>query len=136
MAFGAALRMDNGSVLGPGVLYAGFAPKPMTPHQRASRGAVAAGDGVELMFHARKLPHPDRTVVHAPRGRMVNVRSSPLSLSESTLIEKIAKGTVFIAFQQTRGVRPPGAASAMWFGDRDGTHWIHVSGLRRIGGDT
>jgi hypothetical protein len=136
LGFAEALRFDNGRTLGPDLFYAGFAPKPMTPAERASRGATAVDDGVELVFGARRLPRPDRTRANPAAGRLVNVRSTPRSLSRSTVVETLGDGALFVAYQKTRGVRPPGAASSTWFGNRDGTWWIHVSGLRRIGGAT
>ncbi len=147
LAFGAALRMDDGRPLGPNVLYAGFAPRPTTrvataeAPAGASPAALAAPDRgpspprVVLRFGAKKLPKPDRTVAQPPRGRLVNVRGTPKSLARSTVVDTLAKGEAFVAHQRTRGVTPPGAASATWYGNRDGTQWVHLSGLRRIGPD-
>jgi hypothetical protein len=135
VGFGAALRLSNHHALGEGVFYAGFAPKPLTAADIATRGPVhPAGDGVELGFGAQKLPRPDRTVAHAPRGRLVNVRDTPRSLADGHVVETLRKGDPFVAFQKTSGVKPPGAASRTWFGNKDATQWIHVSGLRKIGG--
>lgn len=136
LGFAAALRFDDGRRLGEGLFYAGFAPKPMTPAEHASRGATIVDDGVELVFGATRLPRPDRTRANPPPGRMVNVRSTPKRLSRSTVVETLADGALFTAYQKTRGIKPPGAASATWFGNRDGTWWIHVSGLRKVGGST
>jgi len=136
LAFAAALRLNPSGtrVLGPGRLYAGFAPAPMTPAEHAARGATVIDDGVELAFGASRLPHPDRTRGNPPRGRLVIVRSTPLSLAGSNIVEHLSDGELFVAYQRTQGVKPPGAASATWFGNKDATWWVHVSGLRRIGG--
>ena len=101
-----------------------------------SLGAAPAGDGVVLRFGGTRLPQRDRTIVDPPAGRRVNVRSTPLSLAANTIVETLGKGTRFVAFQERRGgALPPGAGSRRWFGNRRGTEWIHVSGLRRIGGE-
>jgi hypothetical protein len=134
VGFGGALKLKANRTLGEGVFFAGFAPKPLTPAAIATRGPVQpAGDGVELGFGARKLPRPDRTVAHAPRGRLVNVRDTPRSLAAGHVVDTLRKGDVFVAFQKTRGVKPAGAASSTWFGNKDATQWVHVSGLRKIG---
>jgi len=138
LAFGAALRMDSGRPLGPGVLYAGFAPRdqavalPVAAPAAPAADRVLAPPRVTLRFRARRLRKPDRTVAHPPRGRQVNVRSNPKSLVRATVVDTLARGEVFVAFQRTRGAVPPGAASSMWYGNRDGTQWVHVSGLRSI----
>ena len=146
LAFGAALRMDDGRPLGPGLLYAGFAPRPgsSTPTPPAGAATVAAAAAahaapapprVVLRFGAKKLPKPDRTVAHPPRRRLVNVRNTPKSLARSSVVDTLAAGEAFVVHQRTHGVKPPGAASATWYGNRDGSAWVHVSGLRRIGPD-
>jgi hypothetical protein len=44
-------------------------------------------------------------------------------------------GSLFVAFQRTTaGEKPNGSNSRVWFGNRDGTEWIHESGLSHIGG--
>jgi hypothetical protein len=65
----------------------------------------------------------------------VNVRRKTDSLSKESIVDLLAKGDLFIAYQQTtRGVQPPGAGSRAWFGNRDATEWVHSSGVTRDGG--
>ena len=141
LAFGAELRLNESGTrrLGPGLLYAGFMPTPpavVAGPQAGVARAAPAGDGVVLRFGGTRLPHRDRTIVDPPAGRRVNVRSTPLSLAGGTIVETLGKGARFVAFQERRGgALPPGAGSRRWFGNRAGTEWIHVSGLRRIGGE-
>jgi hypothetical protein len=70
-----------------------------------------------------------------PAGRRVNVRRKTDSLSQESIVDLLAKGDLFIAYQRTtRGVQPAGAASRAWFGNRDATEWVHSSGVTRDGG--
>jgi hypothetical protein len=134
LAFGAELRLNESGTrkLGPGRLYAGFMPRPAA----GVAAATPAGDGVVLTFGATRLPHRDRTLVDPPAGRRINVRSTPLSLAHATVVETLGKGARFVAFQERRGgALPPGAGSRHWYGNRDGTEWVHVSGLKHIGGE-
>jgi hypothetical protein len=62
----------------------------------------------------------------------VNVRRSPRSLSQGSIVDTLGRGAVFVAFQKVRGETPAGAGSSFWVGNRDGTEWVHVSGLRRV----
>lgn len=88
-----------------------------------------------LRFGATKTaPFPDRARANPPAGRQVNIRSRPDRLEPGDIVDRVRDGTLFIAYQKTKGVKPAGASSRLWYGNRRGTEWIHESGLRRIGG--
>jgi hypothetical protein len=149
LAFGAELRVgEPARPLGPARLYAGFPRIPVRPHgalakahpqpmaAAAAAHPVVVTNAVALRFGATKLPHRDRTVAHPPPGRLVNVRRTPRNLARQFIVDTLPTGAPFIAFQRLDdGVRPPGAPTRTWFGNRDGTQWVHESGLRMIGGD-
>lgn len=138
LAFGAALRLNKAGtrVVGPKRLYAGFAPRP-TPDaaELAALPPPEVKDGVELRFGARRLPQRKRTVAKPPPGRRVNVRRTPRSLEAQHIVDTLAAGELFVAFQRLdNGERPAGSTSTIWFGNRRGTEWVHSSGLRRAPG--
>lgn len=82
----------------------------------------------------RTTPFPDRTRTYAPSGHRVNVRSRPDRLVDSDIKSRLVSGTLFVAYQKAHGIKPPGSSSDLWYGNHDGNRWIHVSGLRSIGG--
>ena len=133
LAFGAALRDDAGRKIGPGKLYAGFVPRPMT--EVAARLA-SADPAVHLLAGAKRTtPFPDRQRADPPTHRRVNVRSNPRRLDPDDIVDRLSDGMLFVAFQRFEtGAKPSGSMSRIWYGNRDGTEWIHESGLRHIGG--
>lgn len=136
--FAAALKMDDGKPLGPGRFYAGFVPRRQTSPVPGSANAAQPTPGVTLRFGARPTtPFPDRTRANPPAGRRVNVRTRPDRLDHADVVDRLPDGALFIAHQRTsQGIKPPGSRSPTWLGNRDGTAWVHVSGLRRVGGST
>lgn len=143
LAFAAGLRAGDeaGPPLGPGKFYAGFvprrddAPPPEPPSPGPPPPPVRQKVAVKLRFGAaRTKPFPDRVRANVRKGHRVNIRSRPDRLLKPDIIDRVPDGSLFIAFQRVRnGARPPGAASRVWYGNREGTEWIHESGLRRIG---
>lgn len=107
-------------ILGLGAGYVGVVPPPR----------------VDFAFGAQRTdPYPDRVRVNTPNGRDANVRSRPTSLAKRYVRESLPDGRLFVAYQRTRGIRPPGAKSNWWFGDETGKRWIHASNLAGKGGD-
>lgn len=138
LAFAAGLRLDDAGTkkLGSGRFYAGFIPHRASDPGPGLANAVQPVPDVTLRHGARAtVPFPDRTRANPPKGRRVNVRSRPDRLDPDDVVDRVSDGALFIAYQRTsHGIKPPGSKSPTWFGNRDGTEWIHVSGLRRIGG--
>jgi hypothetical protein len=133
LAFGAALRDDAGHRIGTGKLYAGFVPRPAS--RATSRLASAHPDVILLSGAIRTVPFPDRQRADPPPGRRVNVRSDPRSLEPDDVVDRLSDGALFVAFQRhDTGAKPGGSTSRIWYGNQDGTEWIHESGLRHIGG--
>ncbi len=125
-AFCAALRpWGDGDPrrLGAGRVYAGVFPDT-EPHVHLAYGAK------------RTSPFPDRTVVDVPAGRRARVRSRPDRIRRTDVVDRLPDGAPFVAYQTTRGAKPTGATSDVWFGDHDGRRWIHISSLSRIGGQS
>ncbi len=141
LAFAAALRLDDhGRRLGPGRIYAGFIAR--RPADGDTPDAVPAptpklADGLVLRFGAsRTTPFPDRTLADPPAGRKVNVRRRPDRLLPGDIVDLLPARSLFLAFQRTTaGAMPAGSGSRVWYGNRNGTEWIHESGLRGEGGD-
>jgi hypothetical protein len=136
LRFGELLRVrPGGGPLGPGVLYAGIGPRRPTPEELSRLPAAVPEDGVDVRFGARRLPARDRTRAHPPPGRRVNVRSDPRRMDPEVVVETLGRGERFVAWQRLdEGARPDPGTSRTWYGNRDGTEWVHESGLRRIGG--
>jgi hypothetical protein len=146
VAYAADLRMDDAGVrrLGPGRFYAGFLPpRPdaeaedshhPTPAPAPAPPRPPAEPPVKLAKNGQKTdPCPVRLRAAPPPGRRVNVRRRT-DLSKESIVDLLAKGDLFIAYQTTtRGMQPPGAVSRAWYGNRDGTEWVHNSGVRREG---
>ena len=148
LAFAAALELDEAGnrKLGPGRLYAGFVPAPperevARRHPRndegirsAPRPAPRPAPAVTLRFKARRTtPFPDRVRIDPPvAGKRVNIRSRPDRLERGDIVDRARKGTLFVAFQKTKGATLEGQST--WYGNRRGTEWVHESGLRHIGG--
>jgi hypothetical protein len=131
IAFAGALELDTaGRRLGRGRMYAGFTPR------RPAQAPVAVVDGPTFQFGAVKTnPFPDQVRARPPAGRRVNVRSRPDRLLPEDIVDRLPDGAGFIAFQfLTTGAKPAGSNSGTWYGNRDGTEWVHESGLSRVGG--
>ena len=153
LAYAADLRMDDAGVrrLGPGRFYAGFLPPRPAGEAAEPHVAPAPAPGpppprpapprpveppVHLVPNAiRTDPFPIRVRAVPPPGRKVNVRRRTDSLSRDLIVDLLAKGDLFIAYQRmTRAAQPPGANSRTWFGNRDGNEWVHASGVMAEGG--
>jgi hypothetical protein len=144
LAFAADLRMNDAGTrrLGPGRFYAGFIPpRPASPVVAspvvASPGAPApAGEPTVRLAPGASLtsPSPLRLRAAPPSGDHVNVRNRTDTLSPDTVVGQLFKGDLFIAFQRVSGLTPPGATSPTWFGNADGTQWVHISGVDREAG--
>lgn len=103
-------------ILGPGKFYAALFPAT-EPHVHLTySGSV------------RTSPFPRKFTVHSPTtGRKVNVRRGPSQRYD--VVTKLATGASFIAYQQN----PKGQSldgSSLWYGDHNGTLWVHSSGVR------
>lgn len=81
----------------------------------------------------RTTPFPDHTLGDAPAGRRSNIRSSPSSAAP--IVGYLARGAAFTAYQVTTSGSLL-AGSRTWYGDHNGTKWVHSSGLRAEGGTT
>jgi hypothetical protein len=133
--FGARLRLNPSGtrMLGPRRMYAGFAPRRLTPVEVQVEPPTDAGDGVKLRFGAVRLRPRTRTRATPPPGRRVNVRSTPRSLTADAVIDLLEPGERFVAYQRVSdGAQPAGSGSQVWLGNKQGTEWVHVSGLRRV----
>jgi hypothetical protein len=138
LAFGAALHLNPTGTrkLGPGFLYAGFPPARPTPAEMAALPSAIIESGVHLRFDAKLTKRqPDRVRGLAPAGRKVNVRRRPDSLAKKDIVDTLDDHELFLAYQRTtKGLKPGGSNSRVWFGNKDGTLWVHESGLAHIGG--
>lgn len=76
----------------------------------------------------RTTPFPRTMTVKSPAaGRKVNVRSGPST--SYGVVGTLATGATFVAYQQN----PRGqslAGSRLWYGDHNGTRWVHSSGVK------
>jgi hypothetical protein len=121
-AFGAALRPwgdgDSRTLakLRPGRAYAGVFPDT-EPH-------------VHLRYTGSKRtdPFPDAMTVRSPTtGKPINVRSGPST--KYPVKTTLATGKTFTAYQVNRAGQLL-AGSRVWYGDHNGTRWVHSSGVR------
>ena len=95
------------------------------PTSRSPRPPVRLVPNAFRRIHCRSACEP-----HRPAGRKVNVRRKTDSLSPDSIVDFLAKGDLFIAYQRTtRAAQPAGADSRTWFGNRDATEWVHSSGV-------
>lgn len=106
---------DN-RTLGPGKFYAALFPDT-EPH-------------VHLRYAGseRTTPMPRALTIHPPTaGKRQNVRKGPST--RYAVVATMAAGARFTAYQQnTHGQLLEG--SRLWYGDHNGTRWVHSSGLR------
>lgn len=116
--FAALLEVTPGNRLGTGRAYAAFT-RDTEPHAHFRYGGT------------RTNPFPDRTRVTVSSGYM---RSAPM-LAAKYQIRPLRAGDLFIAYQiTTRGEAWRG--SRTWYGNHDGTQWIHALRLSHKGGST
>lgn len=105
-------------VLGSGKFYVALMPDH-EPHAHFKFGGV------------RTTPFPDRT---RASETTVNVHASPTT-SSATVVGKLSKGDLFTAYQKTtKGDLFHG--SRVWYGDHNGTRWVHEARLNYKGGST
>ena len=107
---------------------------------RCTRGSCRRpkpGRGSSLLAGATKTaPFPDRQRANPPAGHRVNVRSDPRSLDPNRSWTVCPTGCCsWRSSGSTAGRNRPGRPP-VWYGNEDGTEWIHESGLRQIGGPT
>lgn len=121
LGFAAALRPYGDAdprVVGAGRIYVGLGPDT-EPHAHLRYGGL------------RTVPFPDRcTAWNASPARLVNVRARPTTAAP--IVQRLRVGAPFVAYQRATG--QPVAGSRTWYGDHDGTRWVHASGLRNLGG--
>src|SRR4051794_41926455 len=80
----------------------------------------------------KPTPSPARQRATPPAGHRVNVRSDPHGLDPNQIVDRLSDGMLFVAFQRLDGGAKPPGASSVWYGNEDGSGWIHESGLRQI----
>jgi hypothetical protein len=134
VGFGSHLRTDgSGGRPKPGTFWAGFGPARATPEEQMT-ASVAADNGVKLRFGAKALAGRMRMRATVPHGHAVKVRRTPRDLAVR-LRDTLDDGEVFVTWQRLEdGERPAPGATRRWYGNKDGTSWVHASGLRRIPG--
>lgn len=117
LRFAAALRPwgdKDPRVLGPGKAYAGLFPDT-EPHVHLRLAGV------------RTAPMPLGLVVDPPgTATSINERSGPTTAA--SVVRTLPTGTRFTAYQQATGQSIGG--SDLWYGDHNGTLWVHSSGVR------
>jgi hypothetical protein len=141
-AFGANLFLNDSGTrrLGAGRLYAGFGPRRPTVAELRDlddeEPPVQAPSGIRLRFHADELEDgPRRYRANPPAGTEVIVRRRPTRLDSDDIVDTLRADERFVGWQRKKdGVQPPGTTVGVWIGNRDGTEWVHRSGLRRTDG--
>lgn len=131
--FGARLKLDDAGArrLGKGRFYAGIAPRRPAAKELTAHPAQKVASGVSLRFGAEELkPGPRRFKAVPPPGKKINVRSRPDRIKAEDVLDTMARGERFVAFQRRRD----GALHGIWMGNMDGTEWVHRAGLQRIDG--
>lgn len=117
-----ASRLQIGTrTLGSGRVYAAFT-RDTEPH-------------VHLRFGARvTLPFPDRTRAVQANASAVNVYAVPNHRTHDP-VARLSVGKLFVAYQLTdQGSSYRG--STRWYGNHNGTRWIHSARLSHKGGTT
>jgi hypothetical protein len=141
-AFGAALFLNDSGTrrLGKGRLYAGFGPRRPTRAELKALDDAAPprrhGSGVRLRFKAKAIEDgPRRYRADPPPGKEIIIRRRPNRLDADDIVDTLGPGERFVGWQRlAHGAQPPGSARTVWIGNRDGTEWVHRSGLRRVDG--
>lgn len=122
LAFASALRPwgeDDSRTLGPSRMYAGLIEPPT----------------VVLRYGGKRTkPFPDRARVDVAAGRKANVRSRPDRIAPQYVVDHLADGALFVAYQRTTGASVGG--SRIWYGNRTGTRWLPAVRLINEGGLT
>lgn len=108
--------LTGGAKLGPGRMYAGVFPDTEPHAHLRYTGSV-------------KLSSlPTDLIVRSPvAGRPINVRKGPSTAYAVT--STLATGKHFAAYQRTDQGQLL-AGSRRWYGNHDGTRWVHSSGVR------
>jgi hypothetical protein len=112
--------LTSGAVLGSGKMYAGIFPDT-EPH-------------AHLRYAGSRYtsPQPLRLVIRPPvSGRKVNVRKGPST--SYAVVTALAAGQSFVAYQRNpsgQALTAGGTTSRLWYGNHDGTRWVHSSGVR------
>ncbi len=109
--------------LGSGKIYAAVFVDS-EPHLTLAHGGVPVP-------RVRKAGAPDRA--RADRA-ITRIHSRPTTGSAST-VRKIPEGTLVFLYQYTNSGESY-LGSTTWFGNPEGTEWIHEKNLRQVGGDT
>ena len=109
-------------ILGPGRFYAAFLPDTEA-HAHLKWAAV----------HTK--PFPDHMLINPPAGKRINVRSRPDRINAADVVTTLPLNAPFTAYQVTsKGIAPNGSTSHVWYGDHNGNQWVHITGLKGIGG--
>ena len=126
LAFAAALRVngeDRPEKLGPGKFYCAIYPDT-EPHAHFKHGGVKTN------------PFPDKTLGHSlVAGKRVRVRTGPGLEFPPVPGRTLKTGDLFLVYQAASSKKPL-AGSKVWYGNHDGTEWVHKSGLTAIGGSS
>lgn len=85
--------------------------------------APVAAPVVTLRYGGVKIKTTVKRIA-VPAGRRANVRARPTTSSK--LVTTLANGKTFTAYQRTKTGQLL-AGSRVWFGDRTGTRWLHIS---------
>lgn len=118
--FARRLRVGS-SMLGYGRVYAAFT-RDTEPHVHLKFGAT------------RTSPFPDRTRIwRADAGTRVNVYPAP-NHKTTDPVTRYDVGDLFTAYQRVKGSLYDGETT--WYGNHDGTRWVHARRLRHEGGST
>jgi hypothetical protein len=123
LAFAAALHPwgeNDPRKLGPGKFYCGIYPDT-EPHVHLKFGGV------------RTKPFPDHQVIKSPGPGRVNVRSGPSKAYG--VITTLPTGQPWAAWQY-KALGGLDLGTRGWYGDHNGTAWVHESGLAGEGGTT
>lgn len=133
--FAAALRPwgdGDRRTLGTNRFYVGFV------HATPVTGATTTSTSTAVSLRygaARTKPFPDRMRIKVAAGRRANVRTRPDRLRSGDIAARLPADALFVAYQRvTNGAKPVGSTSRVWYGNRTGNRWVHISGLKNIGG--
>lgn len=86
--------------------------------------AVVPPSPVTLRYGGHRLVPARHKRISVPAGRRANVRAKPTT--RSAVVTTLANGRTFTAHQRTSAGQTL-AGSSVWFGDRTGTRWLHVT---------
>lgn len=81
---------------------------------------------VVLRYGGKRLSPAQRKVIRVPAGRLANVRTRPDRIRSGDVVQHLANGKTFTAYQRTAtGVSLAG--SRVWYGNAAGTRWLHIT---------